>query len=301
LKRKDAPDVKFRFPAFVIAFLTFLALNGALVSSCGDDDDAGDSGATLAAATARPTSKATAGKPTGDIRVFAAASLTDSFEEVRTAFETENAGVSITYNFAGSPALRTQLQEGAEADVYASADTSNMQQALDADLVVDDAEVFTRNRLVVIVPADNPASVNTLQDLSKDGLRLVLAAEDVPIGRYARESIAKMQAEGSFGETFEQDTLANIASNEPNVKAVVTKVQLGEADAGIVYVTDVTTDVEGDITSLDIPDNLNVIAVYPIAVTADAANAEAAQAFIDFLLSADGQAILAEFGFQPVE
>jgi molybdate transport system substrate-binding protein len=233
--------------------------------------------------------------------VFAAASLTDSFEDIGTAFEDANDGTSVAFNFAGSPALRTQLQEGADADVYASADTNNMQQALDASLVVDDGEMFTRNRLVVIVPADNPANVTALQDLSKDGLKLVLAAEDVPVGRYAQESIAKMQAEGSFGETFSDDVLANVVSNEPNVKAVVTKVQLGEADAGIVYVTDVTAEVEADISTIDIPDDLNVVAVYPIAVTTNAGNPETAQAFIDFVLSGEGQAILAGYGFQPIE
>src|SRR5262245_8659040 len=177
--------------AFLVTFT--LVASAVLAGACGgddDDDDASPTSAATAAATAAPAS--TVGGATGDITVFAAASLTDSFEDIGTAFEEANDGTSVTFNFAGSPALRTQLQEGADADIYASADTNNMQQALDANLVADEGQVFTRNRLVVIVPADNPANVTALQDLSKDGLKLVLAAEDVPVGRYARESIAKM-------------------------------------------------------------------------------------------------------------
>lgn len=289
----------FRLRPFAVLMALLLVAGTAFTAGCGDDDDSDDS--PTAGTTSQATAAGTAPSATGSITVFAAASLTDSFEEVKTAFEGANGGVSVTYNFAGSPALRTQLQEGADADIYAAADTNSMQQALDANLVVDDGEIFSTNRLVVIVPADNPANVTTLHDLSNAGLKLVLAAEDVPVGRYARQSIAKMQAEGSFGETFEADVLANVVSNEPNVKAVVTKVQLGEADAGIVYVTDVTPDVEADITPLEIPDNMNVIAVYPISVTTNAANVETAEAFIDFVLSDEGQAILADHGFQPIE
>lgn len=273
-------------------------------AACSDDDDdpSGPTSAPSAASTQAATQAATeAPAATGDITVFAAASLTAAFEDIGAAFEAANAGTSVTFNFAGSPALRTQLTEGADADIYASADTNNMTQALEADLVVDEGVIFTQNRLAVVVPVDNPAGITTLQDLSKDGVKLVLAAADVPVGRYARESLLKMQDEGSFGETFSDDVLANLVSEEPNVKAIVTKVQLGEADAGIVYVTDVTPDVAADVTLIEIPDALNIIATYPIAVTSNAANVPAAEAFIAFVLSQEGQAILQEHGFQPVE
>ena len=274
-----------------------LAFALVIASAC-SDDDSGESPTSEATAEA---STAAAPQVEGEVIVFAASSLTAAFEDIATAFEAEHAGSDVTLNFGGSPALRTQLQEGARADVYAPADTNNMQQALEADLVADEGVTFTRNRLAVIVPADNPAGITALQDLANEGINLVLAAEDVPVGRYARESIAKMQADGSFGEDFETQVLSNVVSSEPNVKAVVTKVQLGEADAGIVYVTDVTEEIAGDVTVIDIPDEFNVIATYPIASTSESENPAASAAFIDFVLSDAGQAILAEYGFQPLE
>jgi molybdate transport system substrate-binding protein len=154
---------------------------------------------------------------------------------------------------------------------------------------------------VIIVPADNPAGIEEPADLANDGLRLVLALAEVPVGRYARDSLTSMAADPAFGETFDDDVLSNLVSEEPNVKAVVTKVQLGEADAGIVYVSDVTPDVAGDITTIDIADAHNVIAEYPIAITTETGETEVAEAFIAFVLSGDGQAILEEYGFIPIE
>jgi molybdate transport system substrate-binding protein len=232
-----------------------------------------------------------------DITVFAAASLTDAFNQIGDDFSTANPDASVTFNFAGSPALVTQLEEGAAADVLATAAQSNMDAALDKQLVADAGVTFARNRLVIIVPSDNPGGVTTAQDLSKSGLRLVLAAAEVPVGRYARESLARFSADAMYGAGFTDAVLANLVSEEPNVKAVVTKVQLGEADAGIVYVTDVTDDVSGDISQIEIADQSNVIASYPIAVTAEADAPDVAQAFIDYVLSDAGQATLGEYGF----
>jgi molybdate transport system substrate-binding protein len=281
-------------PLIAMAIFTLV-----VASACGSDDSVDET------PTSGATAIATAGTPDaaveGEVIIYAASSLTSAFEDIATAFEAENAGMDVSLNFGGSPALRAQLHEGARADVYAPADTNNMQQALEADLVADEGDTFTRNRLAVIVPADNPAGITALQDLANEGLNLVLAAEDVPVGRYSRESIAKMQADGSFGEDFESRVLSSVVSSEPNVKAVVTKVQLGEADAGIVYVTDVTAEIAGDVTVIDIPDEFNVIATYPIASTSEAENPAAAEAFIAFVLSDAGQAILAEYGFQPLE
>jgi molybdate transport system substrate-binding protein len=237
----------------------------------------------------------------GDITVFAAASLTDSFEAIADAFEEEHPDVDVTFNFAGSPALRTQLAEGARADVLAVADESNMEAALDAGLVIDAGQPFARNQLAIIVPADNPAGVESYLDLANDGLRLVLAAEEVPAGNYARQALEKMAQDPQAGADFAERVLANVVSNEPNVKAVVTKVQLGEADAGIVYATDVTPDVAEDVSLIEIPDDKNVIAVYPVAVTSEAAEPEIAAAFIEFILSDAGQAILREHGFLRLE
>jgi molybdate transport system substrate-binding protein len=237
----------------------------------------------------------------GDLTVFAASSLIDAFEEIGSAFGAANPEASIEFNFAGSPALRTQLEEGAPADVLAVADENNMQLALDDGSVIDAGQTFARNRLAIIVPSDNPAGIETPFDLGNDSVRLVLAGEDVPVGNYARQSIDLIGQQPDAPDGYADAALDNVVSNEPNAKAVVTKVQLGEADAGIVYVTDVTPDLESDVSTIEIPDEVNVIASYPIAVTSEAAATDVAQEFIDFVLSEEGQAILRDFRFLPVE
>ncbi len=257
------------------------------------------------AATVVATSPEAASEPVafpaegGDLTVFAAASLTATFEEIKTDLEAENPDLTITYNFAGSQALVTQLTEGAEADVFASASRSQMTNAVDAGVIAGDPDVFTRNRLTIVVPADNPAGIESAADLADEGIDLVLAAPEVPVGQYARESACKMAADTStYGEGFLDGFAGNIVSNEDNVKAVLTKVQLGEAEAGIVYTTDVTADVRGDVLQIEIPADVNVIATYPMAPV-DGGDTVLANAFISYILGPDGQATLAEFGFEP--
>lgn len=253
------------------------------------------------------SSKTTAGSPTpgpgtptaitGDLTVFAASSLAEAFDDVAPAFGAAHPGARVRFNFAGSPTLRTQLEQGARSDALAVADQANMQAALDGGVVASAGRTFARNKLTIIVPKSNSAGVNSTADLASPGLKLVLAAKEVPAGSYAREAIAKMDAEPAYVSGFGAKVLANVVSEEPNVKAVVAKVQLGEADAGIVYATDVTAGVAGDVTAVDIPDLYNVIASYPIAATIDTARPELAQTFIDFLLSSEGQSILKRYGF----
>ncbi|MDE3095955.1 MAG: molybdate ABC transporter substrate-binding protein [Chloroflexota bacterium] len=241
-----------------------------------------------------------AGLRSGTLTVFAAASLTDAFHAEATAFRQAHPGIDITFNFAGSPTLRTQLAQGARADVLATADMANMQEALKAGVVRDAGVAFARNRLTIIVPKSNPAKIETPADLAKPGVKLVLAANGVPVGTYARQAIAKMAADPAFGADFAKRVLANVVSDESDVKAVVAKVQLGEADAGIVYTSDVTKAIMPDVFMVAIPDAYNVIADYPVAITKGAKRPDAAQAFIDFLLSVNGQAILALNGLTPV-
>jgi molybdate transport system substrate-binding protein len=207
--------------------------------------------------------------------------------------------VSITFNFAGSPTLRTQLEQGARAGVLATADEKNMDAALQGGVVVNAGTTFARNTLAVIVPKSDPGNIVSPFDLAKSGLKLVLAQQGVPAGDYARQIFQNMEADPRGGAGFADKVLANLVSEEANVKAVVTKVQLGEADAGIAYVTDVTPDVAGDVMLIEIPDSLNVIAAYPIAVTSNAGEPEIARAFIKFILSARGQQILEGHGFLP--
>jgi molybdate transport system substrate-binding protein len=230
------------------------------------------------------------------LNVFAASSLTDAFTEIGKNFESVNPGVTVTFNFAGSQSLRTQIEEGAPADVFASASGKEMDTVVERKFIVDGVkQVFLSNQLVVILPADNPAGLEKLEDLANPGIKIVLAAEEVPVGNYARQSLELMN--GSFGADFKDKVLANVVSNEDNVKQVVSKVQLGEADAGIAYVSDIVA--SPDLKTIEIPTELNVIAKYPIAPLAASENAEVAQAFIDYVLSAEGQAILQKWGFDP--
>gem|GEM_PF-115682 len=236
----------------------------------------------------------------GPLTVFTAASLTEAFKEMGANIEQANPGTKVTFNFAGSPTLRTQLAQGARADVFASADEPNMQGAQKEGTIASEPRLFVRNQLVAIVPAPNPAQVMRLQDLAKPGVKLVLTNKEVPVGNYSRQALAKMSQDAAFSSEFATRVLANLVSEETNVKQVVAKVQLGEADAGIVYSSDVTPAVRGAVKVLAIPESFNVIAQYPIAVVRDAPNAAGARAFIDYVLSPAGQAILTKHGFLAV-
>ena len=243
-----------------------------IILACGGGSSATPTAGTTTQTTTAPAIVSAPTLAPGTLTVYAASSLTDAFKEIGTAFDAAHPGITTEFNFAGSPTLRTQLEQGAKADVLAVADEPNMQTALDKQIVGDTGSVFVKNRLAIIVPKSNPANLSSPTDLAKPGLKLVVAAADVPVGTYARNSIDKMAADASFGAGFSQKVLANVVSEEPNVKAVVAKVQLGEADAGIVYSTDVTPGVAGDITKIEIPDAYNVIASYPMAVTTGAAH-----------------------------
>jgi molybdate transport system substrate-binding protein len=234
------------------------------------------------------------------LTVFAAASLTESFTELGSLFEKSNPGVTISFNFAGAQQLSEQLAQGAEADVFASASKKYMDATFTSNRVVkDNAITFVTNRLVVIFPKGNPAGLVELKDLAKPGLKLDLADKAVPVGQYSLDFLDKAVKDETFGASFKVGVLKNVVSYEENVKAVVTKVSLGEADAGIVYVTDITKDVAEKVGTFEIPDALNSIANYPIASISDSKNPDLAKAFVDLVLSPDGQAILAKYGFIP--
>jgi len=229
-----------------------------------------------------------------ELTVFAAASLTEAFGEIAELFEQANEGVSVTLNFAGSSILATQIVQGAPADVFASADLVQMQVVVDAALNDGAPAVFARNRLVVITPTGSP--VVELEDLGDEGVLLVLAGPEVPVGRYSREAIASLGT--AFGAGYSERVLANVVSEEPNVRQVAAKVELGEADAAIVYSTDAA--VLSGILVIDIPEQHNVVATYPIAVVAGSPQAELAHAFVEFVLSEAGQGVLASRGFLQV-
>lgn len=246
---------------------------------------------------AAPTQTEAAGQELA-LTVFAAASLTDAFTAIAEDFEAAHPGVTLAFNFAGSNQLATQINEGAPADVFASANQTQMTNAVESGRIdAGTPAVFATNRLVVVYPADNPGNIGSLQDLTVPGTIVVLAAEAVPVGQYSLEFLDKATADPAFGETFREDVLANVVSYEENVRSVLTKVSLGEADAGIVYTSDLVG-VE-DVSSLDIPDELNLVAEYPIAVLNDSANGDMAAAFVEYVLSDAGQATLAGYGFGP--
>lgn len=226
-----------------------------------------------------------------EIVVSAASSLTDVFTDLAEAFEQEH-GAAVSLNFGSSSSLAVQLVEGAPAHVFASANAEQMDVVVDEGLAEDPA-VFARNEIVVVTPADR-GLIEGFEDLSSDGVRLVLAGPDVPIGAYSREAIAS--ANEALGGAFEGRVLDNVVSEEANVRAVLTKVELGEADAGIVYATDAA--VAGDaVEAYRVPKEFAPPAEYLIAPLVDAP--DAAQAFVEFMLSEPGQAIIERHGFTP--
>jgi molybdate transport system substrate-binding protein len=244
-----------------------LAVAALALAGCGGGDDAGGSGA------AAP----------GEIKVFAAASLTAAFTELGERYSAANGGAEVTFNFAGSQALATQIQQAAPADVFASADLPNMDKVKD---LVGTPQNFASNRLAIVVEQGNPKGVEGLADLADPDLKVVLAAEEVPAGKYAKQVLDQAGVS------------VTPVSREDNVKAVVTNVSLGEADAGIVYVTDVTAGGE-KVEGVDVPEDQNVTATYPMATVRASETPQAARAFLDLVLSAEGQQVLKEYGFLP--
>ena len=234
------------------------------------------------------------------LTIFAAASLTNAFQEIGESFKTDHPNTEIVFNFASSSDLAAQLAEGAPADIFASANNTQMTVARDADRIAGTPRTFVKNRLVLIVPADNPASITTLRDLANPGVKIVIAAPDVPVRTYTDTMLERLAADAAYGDAYRTAVIANVVSEEQNVRQVAAKVALGEADAGIVYVSDITSDIREQVTAIAIPDYLNTIATYPIAITNDAASPELAQEFIDFVLSDAGQDILVAQNFISV-
>jgi len=237
--------------------------------------------------------------PSRTLTVFAAASLNNSFTEIGRNFESTHAGVKVVFNFAGSQTLSAQLLQGAPADVFASANHAEMDKLVADGLVTQNApKDFLTNQLVVALPPANPAGLKSLADLARPGLKLVLADTTVPAGKYARQVLDQLSQQPAYGADFASKVLANVVSNEPDVEVVVTKVQLGEADAGIVYISDLAAYPE--LKTLAIPADVNVIARYPIAVLTKAPRPDLAAAFTAYVLSPEGQAILRKWGFTPI-
>ena len=282
-----------RTPRILVAVITLL---GFVAVSCGSDSSSVATTPTTIAATVAPTAAApvteapTTATPTtvpaasGNVVVFAGSSLTEAFNEMATAFKVDNPDANVTFNFAGSGDLVTQITQGAPADIFVSADDSNMKKLSDAGESVGDPVSIAKNTMEIIVEKGNPKGITGVADLAKPDLIVVLCADTVPCGKSAA-AVLKNAA-----------VTASPKSLEDKVKGVVTKVSAGEADAGLVYVTDVKA--AGDAAAgVEIPADINVINNYPMVLTKEASNPKAAQAFMAFVASDAGQAILAKYGF----
>jgi molybdate transport system substrate-binding protein len=254
---------------------TALVLSLALVSACADnessDDDSGGGG----------------GGGDSTLTVYAAASLTKTFEEIGAEFEKQHDGVKVEFSFGGSSDLVSQIQEGAPADVFASADEANMEKLTGEDLQADDPQNFASNTLEIVTPPDNPAGITSFADLAKDGVNVVVCAPEVPCGA------ATVKAEDATGVTLSP------VSEEQSVTDVLAKVTSGEADAGLVYITDVTA--AGDaVHGVPFPESSDIVNTYPIVALKDSKHGDLAQDFVDLVLSDTGRGILEEAGFaQP--
>jgi molybdate transport system substrate-binding protein len=253
---------------------------------------------TLSTHTASPTASisAAADDLTGDVVVFAASSLTDAFKDIATEFQHAHPRARAVFSFGGSSQLAIQLVNGARADVFASADQDQMDIAEKGHALLEQQQVFVRNRLMVIVPRDNPAAITSLQDLARPGVKVIGAQASVPIGAYTAQLLKSASANANYGADFEQRVERNVVSREDTVRQMVAKIQLGEADAAVVYVTDVTPQIANQFVRVSLPEDLQVTAQYPIAV-GNGHNRVGGEAFVAFVESPIGQHILANWGF----
>jgi molybdate transport system substrate-binding protein len=240
----------------------------------------------LAACGSSSSTSTSSGQLKGSVVVFAAASLNGAFDKIGQQFEKQHPDVSMKFNYAGSSSLATSIKQGAKADVFASANTKNMTTVTKDNLATGTPKVFARNKLEIMVTKGNPMKIDSVQDLSRKSVKVAVCAPAVPCGSYSKDVFQKA------GVTVKP------VSEETSVSGVVTKVSLGEADAGIVYVTDVKAS-KDKVTGVPIPSDQNVVADYPMVKLKDAPNGSAATAFMNYVNSSAGQQVLASYGFQP--
>jgi molybdate transport system substrate-binding protein len=233
----------------------------------------------------------------GTLTILAASSLTDAFGELGNTFEKQNSGTTVETSLGASSDLLAQIQQGAPADVFASAAEEEMNTAVKDDLIAGKPEVFVKNREVIMVPRGNPANINNLEDMSRPDIKLVLAAKDVPAADYAIEILGK--AEEEYGSGLKKKVLSNVVSREADVTASVNRVVVGDADATFGYASDYTPDIRGKVKVIKIPPNLNIIATYPIAALKDAKEPTLAKKWVDLVTSEQGQKVLKKWNFEP--
>jgi molybdate transport system substrate-binding protein len=235
------------------------------------------------------------------LTVMAASSLTEVFTELASSFEAVHPEIDIEFNFAGSQQLAQQLINGAQADVFASANNKQMNVVVQSGRIeTGTPKIFAHNGLVLVLPIDNPAKITSLSDLAAKGIKIILAAPEVPVGQYSLDFLNMATSSNAYGLDFKDHVLANVVSYETTVKAVVVKVGLGEADAGIVYLSDLTPESKKNLGQIEIPAEFNIIADYSIAAISDGKK-DPARLWIKFLLSDHGGEILKKHSFNPVQ
>ncbi|MCT8336546.1 molybdate ABC transporter substrate-binding protein [Methanoculleus sp. Afa-1] len=238
---------------------------------------------------------------TTTLTVFTAASLTGAFTDIGKAYEAQNENVKVDFVFDGSQTLRTQIEQGANADIFVSASTKHMKALQDGGFMENSTVTpFLGNSLALIVPVENQAGIAGVADLNKPGVKLVIGTKDVPFGDYTRQMLDKMAADPAYGQAYKDAVMKNVVSEETAVSSVVPKLALGEADAAIVYKSDVSKDDLTKVTRFDIPAEYNVVATYPLGILAESASKTEAASFIAFVRGPDGSAILTEYGFDPI-
>lgn len=267
--------MRFRSSAIVAAMATAIAL-ATLAAACGP----------------APTGVSAA---TTELTVYAAASLKGTLEELTAAYVTASPGISLTVSTAASSALRAQIEQGAPADVFLSADTTQPAALVDAGLAAGDALIFAGNRLALIVPTADPAGIATPADLARPGVKIVAAGDAVPITAYANELLTRLAALDGYPADFLEGCTANLVSREDDVKAVVAKIELAEGDAAIVYQTDALA--SDNVSVIDIPAEANVTASYAGVVVRASPHVAEARAFLDWLTTDPAQAIFVSHGF----
>jgi molybdate transport system substrate-binding protein len=275
----------------VTSRLSVVAILAVVLTAC----TGGVASPSAAPATPAPTASASAARV--ELTVFGAASLKAVLEKAKAAYETANPGTCVTISTDSSSALEMQIEQGAPADVFLSADTTNPKKLVDKGLADGAAITFAGNRLTIIVPTANPAGVTTPADLAKSEVKVIAAGDEVPITKYAKQLVDNLAKVSGYPADFAAKYTANIASKEDDVKAVVAKIELGEGDAGIVYVTDAKASTQ--VSPIDVPATANVPATYAGVVVKASENLAAAKAFLDWFAGPDGQAILSGFGFLP--
>jgi molybdate transport system substrate-binding protein len=254
----------------------------------------------LASPPAQSTNPSSSPAPSAEgaaLTIYGAASLKGALDQVKTSYEASHPGTTLTITTDSSATLRTQIEQGAPADVFLSADVTNPKKLADGGLVDGDLVDFAGNLLTIVVPTANPAKIASPADLARSGVKVVAAGDEVPITKYANQAVALLAALPGYPADFAATYARNVVSKEDNVKALIAKIELGEGDAGIVYVTDAKASTK--VEDVAIPLQASVPALYAGAVVRASKHVAAAHAFLDWIAGADGQEILATFGFIP--